>query len=685
MEHVATEAPGPSFQILRGGVELLARWHTSLLIALALLAGCPISSSALQPWPGYPTLQSNTIARPWLILKCAFSDEPATRTLPSGLNPAITDLDTYINLFLTIDGVGTGNVYDYYRDVSYGSISFNASRVVGWVPAPFASNNTLERKARVQQCANAPGAGIGTGGLDPSAFWGIIMVTNAPQDGGACYDGQQPMQIQGKNYNLACVVLDSNSMWTAFAAHEVGHGLGMPHSWDNSPCEYCDPYDVMSALNTSQFFLPNFPAFGAENNLGAGPGLNVPNLLFLGAIPANRIAKYTVGSPVQTFVLTALSHPSSSSPLTVEILGQNPSDIYTLEYRQRDGWDQGLTDGVAIHEYKIGPSPYSYLQKTPLGGAGWTTDAVWSNAALGVSVSIQNIDASSGTATVVVGGFFPQQVGIGGGTSVGPKLAVFQNRLYAAWKGVDSDQRMFWSSFDGTSWAPQQVGIGGGTSEGPSLAVFQNRLYAAWKGVGGDQRMFWSSFDGNSWAPQQVGIGGGTSVGPSLAVFQNRIYAAWKGVDTDQRMFWSSFDGNFWTPQQLGIGGGTSVGPTLAVFQNRLYAAWKGVDTDQRMFWSSFDGNSWAPQQVGIGGGTSEGPSLALFQNRLYAAWKGVGTDQRMFWSSFDGTSWAPQQVGIGGGTSVGPSLAVFQNRLYAAWKGVGTDQRMFWSFLQGR
>ena len=133
MQYVATKAPGPSFRILRRGVELLARWRTSLLITLALLGGCSISSSALQPWPGYPTLQSNTIVRPWLILKCAFSDEPATRTLPSsGLNPVITDLDTYINLFLTNGGVGTGNVYDYYHDISYGLISFNSSRVVGW-------------------------------------------------------------------------------------------------------------------------------------------------------------------------------------------------------------------------------------------------------------------------------------------------------------------------------------------------------------------------------------------------------------------------------------------------------------------------------------------------------------------------------------------------------------------------
>jgi hypothetical protein len=53
---------------------------------------------------------------------------------------------------------------------------------------------------------------------------------------------------------------------------------------------------------------------------------------------------------------------------------------------------------------------------------------------------------------------------------------------------------MFFSSFDGTSWSDQLQGVGGGTSNGPSLAVFNGRLFAAWKGVTGDERMFFSSF-----------------------------------------------------------------------------------------------------------------------------------------------------------------------------------------------
>jgi hypothetical protein len=92
-------------------------------------------------------------------------------------------------------------------------------------------------------------------------------------------------------------------------------------------------------------------------------------------------------------------------------------------------------------------------------------------------------------------------------------------------------------------WSEQQPGIGGGTSNGPSLAVFDGQLYAAWKGLPRDNRMFWSTYDGTpTWPPDQhCCFGGGTSNDPSLAVFNGRLYAAWKGIDIDTRMFWSSF------------------------------------------------------------------------------------------------------------------------------------------------
>jgi hypothetical protein len=252
--------------------------------------------------------------------------------------------------------------------------------------------------------------------------------------------------------------------------------------------------------------------------------------------------------------------------------------------------------------------------------------------------------------------------------------------LYAAWKGVPGDDRLFYSPFNGSTWAAQAL-VPGSSSTGASLAVFNGSLYAAWKGEGGDQRLWFSSFNGSAWAPQRE-MTGFSSVGPSLAVFNGDLYAAWKGEYLDQRIWLASFDGSAWSGQTQLPGVGTSMGPSLAVFNNMLYAAWKGQWTDERLWFSSYRGSTWAPQQV-IPGASSMGPSLAVFNGRLYAAWKGESTDQRLWYSYYNGSSWAPQQL-IPGFSSIGPSLAVFNGTLYAIWKGEGADVRLWYSSFNG-
>ena len=69
---------------------------------------------------------------------------------------------------------------------------------------------------------------------------------------------------------------------------------------------------------------------------------------------------------------------------------------------------------------------------------------------------------------------------------------------------------------DGASWSPQATIPGTATSTGPSLAAFGGRLYAAWKGENTDQRLFYASFNGTGWT-QQALIPGNSS--PDL-VFQ---------------------------------------------------------------------------------------------------------------------------------------------------------------------
>jgi hypothetical protein len=300
-------------------------------------------------------------------------------------------------------------------------------------------------------------------------------------------------------------------------------------------------------------------------------------------------------------------------------------------------------------------------------------------------------------------------------TDTGPALAVFNNRLYAAWKGSDGDERIWWSSFDGTSWAPQQampdpirtstrVWLTAFNAEG----VFSSPLllYAAWKGGDGDERIWWSTFDGTSWAPQQAMPDPiRTTNWPSMMEYfppdteAARLYAAWKGGDGDERIWWSSLNGTVWiapfsgqAPTQAALPSpiASNVGPSLAYFNSDpnallglLYAAWKGAGSDERIWYSSFDGTSWAPQAALPSPiFTSMGPSLAAFGNNLlWAAWKGGDGDERIWYSSFDGTSWAPQQVLPSPlASSVGPSIAVFNNLLYLAWKGGGSDTRIWWT-----
>ncbi len=171
-------------------------------------------------------------------------------------------------------------------------------------------------------------------------------------------------------------------------------------------------------------------------------------------------------------------------------------------------------------------------------------------------------------------------------TSTVPSLAFFQGTPYLAFQG--NGQIIAYSTYNGTSWTGQQP-IPGRTSTGVSLALFQNKLYAAWKGEENDQRIFYSSYNGTSWADQQT-IPGNTSTVVSLTTYQNKLYGVWKGEVNDQRIFYSNYDGTSWAGQQT-IGGNTSTGvssaasPAHELSPGELYFAWKGEVNDSRIFW----------------------------------------------------------------------------------------------------
>ena len=248
------------------------------------------------------------------------------------------------------------------------------------------------------------------------------------------------------------------------------------------------------------------------------------------------------------------------------------------------------------------------------------------------------------------------------GTSTGPVLVNYFGTLMV-WKGAFNDQQIWYSRqthIDGVSWDMQRAVPGVGTSSGPSIAVFRNKLYMAWKGIFDDQGIYFTALDGTlTWAPQANVPNVGTSTRPALAVYQDRLYMAWKGIEGDQGIYYASFDGSNWTPQASVPGVGTSTYPALAVLGGRLVMAWKGIQGDPSIYFTTFDG-FWRPQAPVPNVGTTTGVTLSAAQDRIFMVWSGVAPDQSLYYTTFNGGFWGPQHNYLNTGSSAVPGLWVY-------------------------
>ncbi len=311
-------------------------------------------------------------SRSFAVIKCKFADQPQE-----------PDFDP--NLITASNGAA-----GYWRDISYGWINLNGTAVFpsdgGWytLPITLAAWSALPtRTMRIQAC-------VAGSGVDVSAFYSVIVILNAKSDSGA---------------GGGMVVLDPDGWDLSFATHEIGHVFGLDHSFDDRstshsaandsrPGAYGNGWDIMSAMTFGNQTTTFMGAFGIS-----GPGMNAPTLEKSGWLGSNQILDWDRTSS-STFRIAALNEPTAAGLLMAK-LHVDPIRHYTVEFRRKKDWDQGIpNDTVLIHQVRA--DGLSYLMRGG-GGAERLAGQTYRDTTNNIAISVLSIDPATSTALINIG------------------------------------------------------------------------------------------------------------------------------------------------------------------------------------------------------------------------------------------------------------------------------------------
>ena len=222
------------------------------------------------------------------------------------------------------------------------------------------------------------------------------------------------------------------------------------------------------------------------------------------------------------------------------------------------------------------------------------------------------------------------------------------------WRGAQ-DNSIWYAYYDGKNWGPAAQVPAAASEAAPTATYYQTSLMVSWRGVGTDQSIYWSVLPPArsgllhmlpTWTtPAKVPDVGGSSDSPALAAAASAAYLFWKGLGTDPRIFYATYNGTTWTAPQMVDGVGTSVGPVARaaflgpVATDTIWLAWKGKDTDTRVFYSSLGSNKqWSPQQPLAVAATNSRPALAAYDDVMFTGWSDAA-GSGIFWGALLGIS----------------------------------------------
>ncbi|MBI5651429.1 MAG: hypothetical protein HZC40_13455 [Chloroflexi bacterium] len=324
-------------------------------------------------------------AQPWVTIMCKFADIAAE---PKSL--------TYFQAMLDNTKPGLNH---YWREQAYDAMNLDGSAAAGWFTLPHTraeyirSDGAADLHALADDCTAAAEASIAF----PN-FAGIHLAFNADLDCCA-WGGNFTLTKNGvtRAWNLTWLPPWAYNDLTVLA-HEMGHGLGLPHSSSVYARGYDNPWDVMSDpwSNCSNLRDSVYGCLGQhtiayhKDRLGWIPSPQK----FIGATGA--------------ITLEQLAMPQSNNYKLAQIpIGDSATRFYTVEVRRRVGYDAKLPNQVVIiHEVDTTRANPAYVMdndgngNTGDAGAQWTVGEVFTDAANNISIAITAATATGYRITI---------------------------------------------------------------------------------------------------------------------------------------------------------------------------------------------------------------------------------------------------------------------------------------------
>jgi len=333
--------------------------------------------------------------------------------------------------FQTQLGATAPGFNDYFQEMSYGGSNITGSNAAAaWVTMPQPRsfyyppgqpNDGTYLTAMAQGCIDAAQASVNFSG-----YVGVNMMFNDLVDSCCAWGGGAFLNFPaGEGGNRVVSVtwmpfINGNDFgWLdhGVLAHELSHSFGSPHSNGPGGYQYNNSWDVVS--NPGGTCAVSDASYGCLGQHAVGD-----NKLAMDFITGARIATHPANGAMATYNIERMAQPANAGGThqLLKILTSDPHKYYTVESRQRVGYDQNVPgDGVIIHEVIdnrpfVSPNnpgdPARLLRPdgvtTPaldfnLGGLGarWSVGQVYLNAGSNVKITVVSY-SGTGTANIKV-------------------------------------------------------------------------------------------------------------------------------------------------------------------------------------------------------------------------------------------------------------------------------------------